>query len=232
MLSVKYGSKLIEFDLVYSSRKTLGITVEPDTSVVVSAPDGSELTKILEKVEKRSRWIVKQQRYFEMFLPATPKRQYISGESHFYLGKQYKLKVIKGTFNEVKLQRGILKVFTKNSDKEKVKLLLSGWYRNHAEYKFDQVIQDCLVRFKKYKIQPSGVELKRMEKRWGSCTPSGKIILNPEIIKAPSHCIEYVVMHELCHLVHPNHSKKFHQLQNKMMPDWSRWKNRLEQMMI
>jgi len=67
-----------------------------------------------------------------------------------------------------------------------------------------------------------------MKKRWGSLTPSNKLILNPELIKAPVKCIDYVIIHELCHIVNPNHGKEFYQLQKKMMPDWKRWKDKLE----
>jgi predicted metal-dependent hydrolase len=70
-----------------------------------------------------------------------------------------------------------------------------------------------------------------MPTRWGSCTPQGKIILNPELIKAPTPCIEYVIVHELCHLVYHAHSRKFMELQNREMPDWEKWKNKLEQLL-
>ena len=67
-----------------------------------------------------------------------------------------------------------------------------------------------------------------MEKRWGSCTRNGKITLNPEMIKAPKACIEYVMVHELCHLVHHNHTRDFYDLQSRMFPDWQKWKDKLE----
>ena len=71
-----------------------------------------------------------------------------------------------------------------------------------------------------------------MAKRWGSCTPNGKIILNPELIKAPKGSIEYVIIHELCHLIHHNHTKAFYNLQQRMMPDWKKWKERLEYSLV
>ena len=74
--------------------------------------------------------------------------------------------------------------------------------------------------------------IKRMSKRWGSCTPKGRIVLNPEIIKTSSKCIEYVVIHELCHLIYPNHSNDFFRLQKKIMPEWEKWKMKLEKTLV
>jgi predicted metal-dependent hydrolase len=80
-------------------------------------------------------------------------------------------------------------------------------------------------------VKPTGIYLQNMPTRWGSCTPNGKVILNPELIKAPKRCIEYVIIHELCHLVHHDHTQKFFALQKNMMPDWVKWKSRLEKLL-
>ena len=231
---IEYGSTEIEFQLKRSDRKTLGITVYPDTTVQVVAPMDAEIKKIMSKVERKARWIRRQQRYFESFLPATPPREYVSGETHFYLGKQYKLKVIKNLNEDVKLVRGQLLVTCSNeANPNRVKGLLGSWYKTHAEKRFQKGLQDALQAFKPYgvKEQPPLV-IQRMAKRWGSCTPKGRVILNPEIIKAPSYCIDYVIVHEFCHLVHHHHGKEFYRLQSKIMPDWERWKDRLERVMI
>ena len=89
-----------------------------------------------------------------------------------------------------------------------------------------------LPLFKKYEIIKPELHIRSMEKRWGSCTPNGKIILNPELIKAPKGSIEYVIIHELCHLVHHNHTKSFYDLQEFMMPDWKKWKEKLEHSLV
>lgn len=82
--------------------------------------------------------------------------------------------------------------------------------------------------FKHYNIEKPPLIIRRMKKRWESLTPAKKLILNPELIKTPVKCIDYVIIHELCHLIHPHHGKEFFLLQEKMMPDWKRWKGRLE----
>jgi predicted metal-dependent hydrolase len=231
--NIEYGTTTIDFTLEYSSRKTLGISVTPELNVRVVAPFNSSITKIKEKVEDKARWIVRQQEYFGEFLPKTPAREYVNGETHLYVGKQYRLKILKSRKNEVKLSGGTISVYTnKKEDKNYTKLLLDNWYRDHAIRLFEWRINQCLNKFTKYNIEYPKLVVRRMNKRWGSCTPNKKIILNPEIIKAPVRCIDYVVIHELCHLIFHNHSPEFYKLQIKMMPDCEKWKNKLEQFLI
>ena len=229
---LQYGSKTIEFELEYADRKTLGIYVRPDSSVLVKAPEGVGLEKVEEKVRKRASWILKQKSYFLSFQPRTPERLYISGETHLYLGKQYRLKVLEGEELSVKLSGGYfyLTVGSKE-DTESIEKLLESWYRKHAQVKFEAYLAECYPLFKRYLSTYPPLQLRKMTLRWGSCTPKGKIILNPELIKAPRRCVEYVILHELCHLVVPNHNGKFFELQERMMPDWKRWKERLEQVL-
>jgi len=228
--AITYGNTLLDFSIQWSKRKSLAIEVHPDLSIKVIAPMDAELPAIQEKVLKRAGWIIKQQHFFEQFLPRTPAREYVSGESHFYLGKKYVLKVKASDQNMVKLKGGELMVFAnEKADKQMVKRLLNDWYYKHAKRKFNACIVESVKKFSNYGIaQDPPLVVKRMNKRWGSCTPKGRIILNPEVIKTPSKCIEYVVIHELCHLIHPNHSKAFYELQSEIMPDWEKWKLRLE----
>jgi len=230
---VTYGSGEFRFELIRCARKTLGITVNPDTTVVVRAPEKAGYNQILSKVQNRARWILKQIDYFESFLPVTPPREYVSGETHLYLGKQYKLKVTSGDNESVRLLRGQIIVITSNrNDPNRVKKLLIKWYKKHTTRHFEKKFNEIITRSGFNVDGKSTLAIKRMSKRWGSCTPGGKIIVNPEIIKAPSKCIEYVFIHELCHIKHPHHGKEFYSLQEKMMPDWKRWKDRLERIMI
>ena len=229
---IQYGKTEIEFKLFYLDRKTLGIYVNPDMSVVVKAPLDAELSKIFDKVEHRSKWIIRQQKYFRDFHPLTPERKFISGETHLYLGKQYRLKIIENEKEDVKLIRGYIQVYTKDkANNDKIKANLESWYRSHAISKLEKYVKESMKLFKRHKITEPEIVFRTMRKRWGSCTRDGKLILNPELIKAPKRCIEYVIIHELCHLIHPNHSKKFIELKTQIMPDWEKWKDRLERVM-
>jgi predicted metal-dependent hydrolase len=227
--SIQFGSKRIDFRLEYSERKSLGITVSADLKVLVRAPVGSSLEKVKEKLSKKAPWVIRQQSFFLSFHPKTPLRKFISGETHLYLGRQYRLKVIIGKLESVKLKGKFIEVLT--SDKSRVKHLIDDWYLQNANKKFNAIGYPLIDKFRKHKIAPSSIVLREMPTRWGSCTPKGKIILNPELIKAPKGCIEYVIIHELCHLIHYDHNQKFIGLQTKEMPDWEKWKMKLEKIL-
>jgi len=230
--TVEYGTKTITFNLSYSNRKTLEIAVYPDQTVWVTAPNESDLDKVFNKVRKRGRWIVKQLRYFNRFDPLDEHDDYISGETHRYLGKQCRLKVIQINEDEeesVKLKGGYFYIKTgKKGEKHYIKEQLDGWYRSKAEKKFNKRLDVCLDVMQKYQVDRPELQLYRMDKRWGSYTPSGKVLLNPELIKHPVYCIDYVIIHELCHTKHPNHNKNFYNLLNKVLPDWQKRKHKLE----
>lgn len=234
--SIQFGSRIIDFHLEYSDRKSLGITVTPEMEVLVKAPVDTSIEKVKQKIRKKAPWIIKQQSFFLSFQPKTPKRRYISGETHLYLGRQYRLLIMNDQFgieNErVLLSGGFLKVFI--SEKFSVENLVKSWYRKKAEKKLQEIATPLIDNFAKrhrLSIQHSQFSIKEMPMRWGSCTPKGKIILNPELIKAPKGCIEYVIIHELCHLIHHDHTQKFIDLQTKEMKDWEKWKMKLEKLL-
>lgn len=227
--AIQFGSRQIDFSLEFSARRSLGITVTPAMKVIVKAPLDTSLEQIKEKITKRAAWIIKQQSYFLSFHPKTPPRRYISGETHLYLGRQYQLNISPGDTEKVFVKGKFIEVIT--PEKSKTQKLVRDWYLSAAKKKFPLIAESLIQKFKKYQVYPIGIQLKKMPARWGSCTPKGKIILNPELIKAPKGCIEYVIIHELCHLIHPNHTRKFIALQTKEMPDWGKWKTKLEQIL-
>ncbi|MEQ9442901.1 MAG: SprT family zinc-dependent metalloprotease [Cyclobacteriaceae bacterium] len=231
-LRLAYGNTELDYTLLRANRKTLAVEVHPDLSIVVKAPQETEFPIIEKALLNKARWIVKQQAFFETFLPQTPPREYVSGETHLYLGKRYILHVKESEAISVKLSGGYLQVNTnrKKSDTQFVKRLLAQWYKSHAERVFTKRLNLCLPLFKKYDLTIPALEIRRMPKRWGSYTPKGKILLNPELIKAPTKCIDYVLIHELCHAVYPNHNKKFYQLQEALNPGWDKWKISLERL--
>jgi len=228
MHHIQYGTKQITFSIANGKRKSIAVEVHPDTSVQIKAPLDCQLEVIKSVVTKRSKWIITQQKFFEQFLPETPKREYVAGETHSYLGRKYILKIIISDENKVKLQGGFLVVYSQKSEEEHIKHLLTEWYYKRATKVFEKVYEEAFQKFIQYNIQKPEIQIKRMKKRWGSYTSSGNILINPELIKAATICIEYVMIHELCHLIERNHSKKFYNLLEKINPDWQRWKLKLE----
>lgn len=230
MHEVKYGSESIKYILKYSNRKTLGIKVSPDGEVTVSAPIDSNQKDIKEKLKKKAAWILKQKIFFKSFEPKLKTRKYIGGEAHLYLGREYILKIVISKHEEkVKFSGKFLEVHT--ADKSQVETLLKKWYLKIAKEKINEIAFSLIEKFKKYNIAPEKIIFRSMPTRWGSCTSNKKIILNPELIKAPKPCIQYVIIHELCHLVHRSHSQKFYDLQTKEMSDWLKWKMKLERLL-
>jgi len=229
---IQYGTNKIVFSLEYSARKSLGITVKPDLDVLVKAPLNASFDKVKEKIKKKAFWIIKQQNYFRTFQPRTPPRKYVSGETHLYLGKHYRLKIRTSLRQEVKLKDGYINVYVNShGSKENIKKILNSWYKERAQKIFKNIFDEVSKDFSKKKIASGILIIREMKKRWGSCTPGKRIIINIELIKASKSCIEYVIVHEMCHLKYPNHSKSFYALQTAMMPDWEFWKNWLEKIM-
>lgn len=226
--SVIFGSTQINFDLTYTKRKSLGIKVHPTTLVEVLAPYDAAEEIIFQKVRTRASWILKQIEYFNSYKPVTPHRRFVNGETHLYLGRQYRLKIILDTNEAIKAYRGQLSMQAANLSTEALKKQLSKWYRQRAVVIFEELLEEVFPKFRHCRILKPLILIRNMSKRWGSCTRNGKIILNPELIKAPKGCIEYVIIHELCHLVYHNHTRAFFDLLSSLMPDWRKRKYRLE----
>ncbi len=229
MEEVEFGSRVIRFHLLYANRKSLGIVVTPEMQVQVKAPFNTPIETIKEKVRKKTPWILKQLDHFLSFQPKIPPRRFINGETHLYLGRQYRLQIQIERTESVQLVGPFIRVTVREN--ARVPEVLHEWYLRQARTKFETIAEPLIRRFKKYEVQPSSIILRSMPTRWGSCTPQGKIILNPELIKAAKGCIEYVIIHELCHLVHRNHTPKFFELQHREMRDWLKWKTKLEMLL-
>lgn len=227
---IQYGATIIDYVIEFAQRKTLSICVNPDSSVCLKAPIDATLKQIQQKVHKRASWILKQKRFFESFGTSTTKRQYISGESHLYLGRQYMLRVKESNVNAVHYQNNIIEIECRH--KKDAGILLQTWYRQRANVKFQEYAQPIIEQFSIYGVKPQSLSIKKMDKRWGYCTIDGHITLNPRLICAPRCCIEYVITHELCHLIYRSHNKEFYALLTKEMPHWEKWKNKLERILM
>jgi predicted metal-dependent hydrolase len=231
--NIQYGEHRIDFAIVRRERATLEIAVEPDASVVVAAPSDASLTAIKEKVRKRAAWIRRQQRYFVQFLPRTPERLYIAGETHLYLGRQYRLKIVPHPRAAVKLLRGFIVVQTSQPDRAEVtRELVQNWYRERAHAKFAERMEVNLLRFPApEEFRPKGLIIRQLRQRWGSMSSASRLLLNRRLIEAPLDAIDYVITHELCHIAVPHHGPEFFELLDRVLPDWQKRKHRLEQKM-
>ena len=226
--TLTYGTETIRYEVRFlASRQTLAIEVHPDSRVLVRAPVDCPEPLIAERVQKRAAWICRQLAEFTRYRPRTPARQYVNGESHLYLGRQYRLKLAEGDSASVKITRGQLLVTLPGAPEPvRVMALLHRWYLDRARAVFTEVLAASLEHFKE--VDQPRLIVRKMKSRWGSLSRAGTMTLNVNLVRAPRPCIEYVVSHELCHIRHRDHDARFFKLLAQVMPDWEQRKQRLE----
>lgn len=214
--------------LLRSDRATLAISVRPDGVLELKAPTTARIQSIQEKVKKRLKWIVRQRLQFrEMQRDKLPLR-YESGATHTYLGRQYRLKISVGPNSKVRLQGAYIHITSPTKQPAQVKALLDGWLRERALAQFTARLEKWKSWCEARKLPTPTVRLLRMPKRWGSSHRNGQILLNPELVRAPAICVDYVIVHEVCHLKHPQHDRAFFRLLSEVFPNWQKVKARLE----
>jgi predicted metal-dependent hydrolase len=229
---LEYGKEHFDYEVIFADRKSLEIAVHPDKSILVKAPLNTEVLEIQLRVSKRARWIRKQVHYFQQFDPRTPDRKYIIGETHLYLGRRYRLSFTESCQKKVLLKRGRIQVSGHSHDPQTIKKQVIDWYRSRATAHYQTIFDLAWERFKKYGHSKPSLQIRTMTSRWGSLSQSGTLTLNADLIKAPKECLEYVILHELCHLAHHDHSKQFYDLLEVCLPDWEKRKHKLELALI
>lgn len=226
---IDFGSRKIPYRLHREDRKRLRIVVAPELTVDVFAPLSAEDDQIQSAIMKKASWIIQKLDKQEGYHPLPEPKLYLSGETVIYLGRQYRLKVEKGSMQPAKLKGRFLWVWVaKKTDVQSVKNSLEAWYRKKAHETLNRYIEKCYAVASRHGVPEPKVVIRRMKRRWGSCSPSGRITLNVNLVKVPVHCIEYVIMHELCHLKKHNHSKAFYSLLTRCLPNWRQRKKDLD----
>lgn len=219
-LSYEFGTQRIEFSVVFRKRKTISIEVEVPNTIKVIAPEGTPEDRILETVKIKSKWIV--QKLFEIKEMEYRKRtrQYVNGESFIYLGRNYSLQIVpddKMILPETKLIRGKINVFTSSKDEDTIRRSIEMWYKDKAGEK----IRERAKYYQPYfDVKPKKIVIKEQQKRWGSCTSRNELLFNWKCIMAPSPVLDYIVVHEMCHMTYKNHSKEFWQMLKRILPDY------------
>lgn len=227
-LRFTYEDVAFDYHLILEDRKTIAATVYPNQSVAVKAPLESEESRINEFLTRKFRWVLKQRRYFKQFKDQAEK-EYVSGEAFRYLGRCYKLLVRQSEgIDRVSLHHGTLIVYSSApKDRKQTQGLLGQWYAQRAETIFNERLKECYELFD-YEECPRLV-IRKLNKRWGSYLPQGnRIHLNPDLIQASKAQIDYVIIHELCHATHHNHSRAFYDLLTVKLPKWQDVKTELE----
>lgn len=229
MISCEQGniSYLLEQKLV----KNLNLRIRTDGSVYVSANPEVPLQKVDEFVSSKSEYICASQKKFAQMIANAPKpKQYVSGETFYLLGHGLRLKVEQKGKETVFSDGAYIFLQVKNtSDFKKKERLMTRYLNTESQKTFDEIMATIYPVFEKYGIKASVFRVRKMDTRWGTCLPGkGIITLNKRLIEVPRNGIEYVVMHECCHFIPPNHSKRFYTLLTTLMPDWRQRKDMLE----
>jgi predicted metal-dependent hydrolase len=233
--TVSYGEKEITFELKRKNIKNINLRIKPDMSILVSANKNVPLEVIEGFVRQKGAWIYKQLDYFKEFQSSKPaEKEYISGESIRYLGRQYRLRVRKSETETVKYLRGFIYLNVKDPDDIKTKeLLYKQWLNERADFHFNKSLDRMYELVKNFNIPRPELKIRQMQSRWGSCHREKKVIvLNSDLIKTPKYCIDYVMLHELIHFKHRYHDKEFYNFLTSLMPDWKQRKKALDEEII
>jgi predicted metal-dependent hydrolase len=234
MSHIQYGNKKILFEIRRSNRrKTVAIKIDPMASVVVYSPQFLKADKIEEIVGKRAQWIIEKQELVKNRGYLYP----VSGEAFPYLGRRYRLKVIKSALQKeekCKLINGRFMVqINRNLNGKRVKSTvrkaLIDWYLGRAEQKIPERVA---VYARQIGEWPERIEIKNHKRRWGSCSHHGIVRFNWKIIMAPVTILDYVIIHELCHLIYPDHSAQFWQKVQTIIPDYTKRRGQLKEYSI
>ena len=226
---LQFGARKIPYRLHRTRRKTLRIVVSPDLSVDAYAPIHVRDSRVEAAIFKKAAWIAKVLDKLRSHHPLPALKRYVSGETFVYLGRQYRLKVTQDYKRVAKLNGPFLQaVVPDRTDSRMVKSAVEQWYSDRAAEIFRRYLDKCYRIASRHGIPSPELSVRTMQRRWGSCSSSKRVTLNLKLVQAPVHCIEYVIMHELCHLVRHDHSRGFYSLLTRCQPDWRKRKDILD----
>ncbi|MDQ2641884.1 MAG: M48 family metallopeptidase [Pseudomonadota bacterium] len=236
MMVIPYGDQRIRCEVrtrVERRRRSIAIHVEPDGRVLVDAPEHAVPAQVRQALMRRARWIHRHLHWIAHRRRHVLSREYVSGEAVYYLGRRYRLKLMCGSGGvasaAVRLRGGQLQIASHISGPSSIRAAIHNWYRERAREVFRERLEEVCQRLR-WVRQPPQLALRTMRGRWGSCSSAGRLTLNPALVRAPRDCIDYVIIHELCHLRRHNHGKAFYRLLESSLPGWQRVKARLDEM--
>lgn len=195
-------------------RKTVAVQVR-NGQVFIIVPHDLPLVEIKRIIAQKARWITRKLQQNRLKPPGT--KEYVTGERFWFLGQSYRLQLVAGNNQTVVRMDDCILVTTATQAPQEVRAALVAWYQDQAKLELPRRVH-CYAD--KMQVQATSVVIKTYRARWGTCYADGRIALNWKIIMAPDTVIDYVVVHELCHLVHFNHSRAFWQLVQQYQPDY------------
>jgi hypothetical protein len=211
----------LTFELRRNRRRTIGLVVERDGRLVITAPNDCKLETIQEFIEEKRFWIYRKLSEKEMLFPKRRPREFVSGEGFPYLGRTYRLKLIKGKVDEesflpdLRMNQGRFELLA--SERERGREHFIRWYCSHAE---PWIIQHMNRFVNRIDVNPTGIKVRDLGYRWGSCSAGGRLNFHWRVILAPPRIVEYIIVHELVHMTERLHTPKFWAFLERVMPDF------------
>lgn len=224
----------IVFKFERKSVKNINLRIRNNGKVCVSAPKSVPKFVIDSFVISKSEYIKRAIDKFKQSAIPKANMQYVSGENVTFLGKNMRLNIVKDSQEYVNTDGIYVFIHVKRPDYyNRKKNLFNNWLDEQCNLIFNELVQEVYKKFRSYNVILPQIKLRNMTTRWGSCLPEKSIItLNKRLIEAPKPCIKYVVYHEFCHFIHPNHSKQFYSLLQIMLPNWRSSKQMLESSVV
>ncbi|MEZ7494417.1 SprT family zinc-dependent metalloprotease [Leeuwenhoekiella aequorea] len=213
---------IIEYQIKYSNRKTLNISVERDRSIIVRAPHYLTAEKIDKVVQSKRQWIKEKLNHTQKYPLIAENKEFVSGETLMYLGKNYQLLIVDEEVEGIEFHQ---RFKISKSNQPKANELFKKWYLSQALKKIEPLATKYA---KSLGVEYNQFKTSEMKYRWGSCTPANNIIFNWRIIKAPMYVLEYLVAHELVHLIEDNHTPRFWNILSIQVPNYEKAKNWLK----
>jgi len=219
-LNYIHNGRIIEFEVIYKKRKTISIEVNLEGKVRVSVPVNLDNKQILDVIKRKANWICTKQDELRERGSIRPANKYVNGEKYLYLGNEYFLELF---CNEavkrpkVEINNDIIKISYKEINSDIVRSILELWYR---EKTLEIVTKRVEIYKKFFNDSPKELKVKQQKRRWASCTYDNRILFNWRISMAPIEVIDYIVVHEICHMDFKDHSKNFWNRVKSVMPNY------------
>jgi predicted metal-dependent hydrolase len=222
-------NQIIDYKIVYSRRRSIGISVSPDSGVTVRAPYRTSIKTIDNLIISKSAWIIKHLENYKSAVRINNHKIYTEGVPVLFRGKEHQIRIIESKTYFVKLNENFIEIGLRNIEEGKnAGLMLEKWFRVIAEGIFRKKFEEVLLRFRNYNFAPAEFVVRALKRRWGSCSSKGKITISSELVKLDDIYLEYVILHELCHLRHHNHGKEFYKILSEVLPYWKQRRSELK----
>lgn len=232
-LEATWGTQRMTFRLRRAKIKRLRLVVDPEGVVSVTAPMHATDQAVILRVSRRGDWIQRQQERFARWRPRTPVRQYVGGETHLFLGNQLRLQIEPDLVQGVHKHGNRLVVgLGQAQSRFAVRELVQGWYAAQARLILRERWEAQRAVWVRHGAESSRLIVRPLRNRWGSMTPAGSLILNADLVRAAPRLIDYVIAHEMAHVLFPHHGSEWRQLLGGVMPDWMLRKRQLEAQLL